>query len=876
MRAADITSEQSRAIYSRCPNICVSAAAGSGKTGVLARRYVRIIAETLAEQGDSSNPFSRILVITFTDKAAREMRARIASELGRSDLDALQNKLQDAYISTIHSFCARLLREYPLESALSPGFTVLSELEAARLLRASSMAVLDKVLASPRQFPEISSLISTMLRSRSNEGMNTLHAIAEEAERLLKAARGRGVGTLPLRRRITHSRESSSLTPGRQFAAEFKALKEAAALNGSEALYMASADAEQRLRQSPPQSLSGALQHARIALQRTESAYIPEAITDQRAELLKRLDEAIVVLEQEDASGIACLQMLDFVNAIVHEYDNRRMLAGSLDTEDLQLRCAYLLEGSPSIRLRCCERFRHIMVDEFQDTDPLQARIIEMLHPGLMEINREYSNTDVSQNSLFLVGDVRQSIYGFRGAEPGIFQQVQALFRSGATGYECIELTDNFRSRPELLEFTSLVFDTVPELGLPAPARMYSGRSFLANESGAPLIDLIMSQGLSRQQYGESEAEALAAYIYSLVSEQKVCISAESDPRFGEPIAWNDVMVLFRSLSDAEIWRAAFQRHGVPVQLPAVNHTMLQSLEVSDLIDALALIAYPNDDLALLTVLRSPFAGISASGLARIVYRAEKIPGNARTALIECLNDKFLTEPDFTACAAILEALHFCQQDRNSVRPALLLERMLRITQYEHRLMHRPGGAAMARNVRRFAELVAEEYFDIQDIASLVSTLREVQMLEGIDVGSDDNGLGAGVRFLTIHAAKGLEAPVTAIADLSRSLLARTSTLFDADMRTGEMGCKISGKMDAAYRQISDRKLEAEREEMKRLLYVGITRARERLILCGNLGRNRGFNWADMLGKTLGLQPDFQEGTQIVSTLPVQMHRHGQ
>jgi ATP-dependent helicase/nuclease subunit A len=856
MRAAEITPEQSRAIYSRCPNICVSAAAGSGKTGVLARRYVRIIAETLAEQGESSNPFSRILVITFTDKAAREMRARIASELHRSGLGALDQQLSDAYISTIHSFCARLLREYPLESDLSPGFGILSDAEAARLLRSSTMALLDRALLAGTDNAGVTGLIASVLRGARGSGLDALTGLAMEAERLLKAARGGGVSIAAMHALLQRKGRSESLTPGSQLQPLLKNLQSSASASGAEEVYIAASRAENLLRHRP---LSESLEGAAVMLNGPFYGPMPEPLSEMLSSVKQALSSAYWELENEQQSRSACLKMLAFTASVDSEYESARRIADALDTEDLQLRCAEMLASSAAMRAHCSERFQHILVDEFQDTDPLQARIIDMLHPGLLEQQSQKKDANVSQNSLFIVGDVRQSIYGFRGADPGIFQRIQRLFKQAGAPYEFIELADNFRSRPEILTFASMVFDASQSTALPAPARMISGRDFDALDS-TPVIDLLLSQDLSRQQYASSEARALAAHIHALITRQRVAITATSDTQYGRPAMWKDVMVLFRSLGDAEIWRHAFISHGIPVLMPPAARAPLRSPEIEDLLRALTLIAYPHDDTALLAALRSPFASLSLHSLTVILSKTAQIPGNAATALESCLHDKLLTEPDYTACAGFVEALHFCQQDRNSVMPAVLVERFLRLSGYEAKLNRLPEGAAMAENVRRFAEFVTTEYSEVSDFVSLLGILQELRSLDEVEINSEDTGDAEGVRFLTIHGAKGLEAPIVAVADLSRSLLSPGSFLFEANLQTMEIGSKITCTADDTYRHISECKMAETREEMKRLLYVAMTRARERLILCGNLGRNRGFNWADLVCSALGIAPDTPDG----------------
>jgi ATP-dependent helicase/nuclease subunit A len=505
------------------------------------------------------------------------------------------------------------------------------------------------------------------------------------------------------------------------------------------------------------------------------------------------------------------------------------------------------------------------------------VRILKLLHPEGIEDGAigNFSDTSVSLNSLFVVGDVRQSIYSFRGADPAIFQELYTRFQNApqSADYDLISLTHNFRSRPEILALVAAVFDTDAKHALPARAEMTAGQDYAP--APMPCIDFLLSHDLARQQYAESEAAALAAHLRRLVDSKQITIAGSRDDASREPITWNDVMVLFRSLADIQPWVKAFEDAGIPVNATSADRHLLQSTAVCDLLDFMTAVLHPHDDIALLTVLRSPFAGISAHSVAKLLLCAGKKQGEIYSALLSCIHDKSLTPSDLTASQGILEALHQAQFDSAFISPVELFERVLRLTRYEQKLRALPEGAAEAENVRRFVQFLIAEDSEDYEIEVVVRKVRELQELELREVGDRRSEQNSGVRFLTIHAAKGLEAPVVALADLSRSLLARDADLFTSDLNAMKIGTRITGTPDATYASLLETHLERDSEEMKRLLYVALTRAREHLILCGNIGRNRGFNWADMIFSALGIGQNTPEGEIRLPNVTATLLRHG-
>ncbi len=931
------TDMQRRAIDTDGSDICVAAGAGSGKTGVLVERFVRLITDSKAELLPPAQRarVDQILVITFTEKATKEMKTRIVHALNRLELLEERRQVETAYISTIHGFCSRLLQENPFEAGVDPQFKVLDDVQSRRLMRQSFETIVSSAYAANQ--PEIAELVAlTQTARRTNEsGGEPLGILAQAVESVIAKMRGAGK---TLRQVEMHWRDGPDATAARSLEpvwslltpllTEISAATEAlqslregllgAARNACDALL------EQAACLHPASNTLevtlGALEEVYKTVGKATPRQVSTPLDMELMRLMQRIrihcEEAkemfgLASMREENAQQ-ACHSLWGLVAAVWKEYDAAKRRRGALDTEDLQEEGVRLLLKSPIVRLRYQRRFRHLMVDEFQDTNPLQMRLIKLLHvegeqsskkdkslasqvealersatsqhkfkatpnndktenahqPDLGMLNK----TTVPPNHLFVVGDVQQSIYGFRHADSRLFRDMEQRYREDNTGTH-VPLFVNFRSRPEILKTVETVFKQVWR-DEPTPfVPLTPGADFSPKNS--PSLEILATQSLSRREYVRLEAEALAGRVQRMVEEHELTLTRQDDPRHGQPVAYKDIAILLRGLTDVQKYEEAFARRGVPYFVVGGGRGYYARHEIRDLLNVLTVVDTPLDDIACAAALRSPIVGVSTDTLYHLMQtidqstisrnRIQKSPGaTAKKSsgteahlypAIEIVfkrNDLPLEELNkLRMFVDVIEALRR-QEDRLPV--GHLLERLITQTHYDARLLCRPGGRRRLANVRKLLQMAnAEPVMGVRDFARRLRDLNKDSLSEREGDAPTEEEAADVVRIMTIHGAKGLEFPVVILADLARGLLIPERGLFACAPELFALGTRLGGEPNMVYKAIDKQRQQADKKEMARLLYVAMTRAREHLILCGNIGRNYGFNWADGLFQLLGI-----------------------
>ena len=879
--AREFTTEQRRAIETLDRDVVVAAGAGSGKTGVLVERFVSIIRRTLGAELPQAQKagVENILVITFTEKATKEMKQRIVTELNRGHLVAERRQVETAYISTIHGFCSRLLQENPFEAGVDPEFRVLDEKQARQLLRQA----FDQVIA--RAYAQKDHAITALLEAGQTERQygdtgEPLQALAEGLEAVLGKLRGAGRSRSDLERHWRAGPENAAvsseipiwslLTPLQRELQAVRATLEAAQPH---ALGTAKLLLETLL--AAGHATDGSADNLKQTLPRLEAAY--KALTNQRPRLgatrqemelaqifgrLKALCEGVQTLflltsGNDEEQARLCYHLWGLALAVWETYDEAKAVRGSLDNDDLQAEGVRLLETSPTVRDRYRRQFRHLMVDEFQDTNALQMRLLELLH-----VDAKNTDTSVSRNFLFVVGDVQQSIYAFRNADPSLFRTLERRYREHGIGTH-VQLAANFRSRPEILQVVAKVFGEAWRQEETPYVPLTPGAAFDAKP--IPSLELLLTEGVYRRDYVTLEAEALAARIERLVEDRELSLTAQSDPRCGEPVAYRDIAVLFRALTDIQKYEEAFARRGLPCFVVGGGRGYYARPEIRDLVNVLTVLQTPMNDVALAATLRSPFVGVemdSLTRLSRLAYendRAENAPtpeagsnGALYPALYRMQEDPNFPPTEAAKLKTFVEILDRLRAHQDRLPVGHLLERLISETLYDARLLCRPNGRRRVANVRKLLQIANSDV--TMGIAEFIYRVRDMERLtarEG-DAPTEEEAADV-VKFLTIHSAKGLEFPVVVLADLSRNLVVPERGLFVCDPPTFAIGTRIGGEPNRTYRALAQQREEADRKEYDRLLYVAMTRAREHLILCGNLGRNRGTTWANSLFTTLGV-----------------------
>ena len=758
----------------------MSAGAGTGKTTVLVERF----AEAVCEQGLDVDS---LLVITYTERAAGELRSRIRDRLVEAGRQELARELDGAWISTIHGFCLRLLKAHPFAAGLDPRFRVLDESQG-RVLRSEAFeAALASFCADGR--PERLRLLATYGTAGLRRMLTSVYETLRSAGRDLVLELGERPS---LEERLGELREAASCLAADDSATELQRAAAASALD-----LQARADALVDL--SPLRAHGERAASYEEARKAAQQAALDELAARDR-DLLQEL-------------------LQDFAS----EYAAAKDRESALDFEDLQLRARDLLRDHPELREREALRFRSIMVDEFQDTNRLQTELIDLLRHG------------AGETGIFFVGDEFQSIYGFRHADVGVFRERRAAAPS------LLALTRNYRSRPEVLAVVNHLFGA--DFGEGFQPLAASGE-FPDPVFGGP-VELLVTDKPSYAEDGPHWRRAEARHIARRVRELV-------DTGAAEP---GEIVLLFAAGTDAEWYEDELRAAGLPTYR-ATGKGYFGQQQVVDLLAYLRLLHNRYDDEALLTVLASPFVGVSTDALVLIRRAAGKRPIFAG---LERGVPPSLDSEDARLVAAFRQRYERLCEAATRLSLERLCEQILVEHDYDLAVLAQWDGRRRYANLRKLARL-ARSYEELRgpDVEVFVRFVREQEAAGSVEreAVAEEEGAGA-VRLLTIHAAKGLEFKVVVVADAGRDKAppAPDEILCLADGRFGfRVAHPVSGDRRGAfgYDEVREaRRLEEEAERL-RLYYVAMTRAQERLLVSGAVDPGKEADARTPIGWVLG------------------------
>ena len=865
------TAGQREAVSSwRRGDICVMAGPGSGKTRVLVERFRWLVAEK------GVDPRS-ILAITFTEKAANNMRERLVNSAVEDA--AARQAFQRAPISTIHAFCAQMIREHALEIGLDPEFSVMEEWEFALERRRMIEEVLERMHtdqpAATEQF------------LRSFPGFD-VHGTIERIYESMRASDGTPFAEAPSQASdnewMRHLEELRRLLPSPEldeFAGRLDTVESAA-------------KEELALLDELAQFLDGL------------SAAGPgqEALDSLRQSSLPRR-RAVVV----DSLHQPCREWLAAAVKLVEEsYAARKRSVAKLDFNDLERFAVRLLENRPQLR----KRFPHVLVDEFQDTNPIQSKLISLLRPsvdgrqsqrGVRALSDEEGSSGQplpygrgsdegaseeralfavgdgrqpergewapldeeggsgqplphgrgsgegasgegasGEGALFAVGDINQSIYGFRHAAPEVFRRYRGDLK--AHGGHIVELQENFRSRPDILSAVEVIL--AGEDGID-PRSLVASRNFGPKEM--PSVEVLFVRHLVKEAVLRQEALHVAARIAQLRRELRVGKAARA-PK------WSDFAVLLRTRKLIEEFAAGFRQAGIPYQLSA-GRGFYDAPEVRDLTHFLRILVNPRDEISMAAVLCSPLVGITDGAMLRLKENADNLADGL-------LSDTNQEPEDQVRLEKFRRQLEKFRQTRDDVSPNLLLSRIIAETGYETCLWSQPTGGHQVANIRKFSELLRrvsqKSGLSFDQVVARVEELRVTESPEA-EAAVHDEAADA-VHVMTLHAAKGLEFPIVFLAALNRRSRGMTG---DAGYHaTRGIGAKwkdpLTGEPtdDPVFAAIRSAVVRREAEETNRLFYVAMTRAEEHLVLSASCGQLvRATQWAKLIRDKLRL--DFKQ-----------------
>ncbi len=833
MNRPELNVQQDSVVSTRGGELFVSAGAGSGKTRVLAERFAAMV--LAGEEPGSSAALDRILLITYTDKAAAELSQRVRRVFLEHRRPDLARRVDEAWISTIHGFCARIVRRHALDLGIDPGFAVLADPDVGVVRSAAFDAAVRRAMDGERVAELVAAYSLEAVRNAAMSAYDQVRAMGRDTEDL----------RLPPEPDLTGAVRTFA-SEARKLIDDLRLMEPTATIDGNvaalEALTLVLRDLE------APRGLS--LQEAAGAIHEAASAssFAKRGSAEAKA-LAEAAAESVAALDGQAAETLArgyAAALVDLTRAFAETYDGMKAARGVLDFEDLQLLTRGLFTSRPEVARRYAAAFDTVMVDEFQDANELQ---LEALLP-------------VARDTLCTVGDDKQSIYGFRFADVGLFRSRRE--RLAATGAPCVALPVNYRSHPELLETFNALF------GSPA----FFGDDFLCLEAGRDRGWLTQwPEGRPRTEvllvehdgwdvpWREAEATVLARRLHSLVREGV----AEA----------GDIVVLLRQMTQAQVYAAALRREGLDVLVES-GGGFFESREVDDLRALVRMLGNPGDDEAVLGVLAGGFGAVSDDALCLLAKRQGRLW--SATAEPEAAG---LSGRDARVVALIHETVARlrAEQGRRSLADSLLDAcETLGYTADADRAHERPTVWA---NVRKFVRIADEfERTSPGDPGAFLEYLkvRELHMKREKQ-GSIADGRTGAVRIMSVHAAKGLEFPVVVFADLAHKARTRTEpsiVLKDGGGPVLAMKLPADNEGKRAATPSFERLVAVDdalgEEEAKRLFYVACTRAEEALIMCGTAALDKppaGSTALDRLRRALGnLQSPLLPNTAVTLVRP--------
>jgi ATP-dependent exoDNAse (exonuclease V) beta subunit len=832
-------------------SILVEAGAGSGKTAVMAGRIAAMLAEGVA-------PHS-IAAVTFTELAASELLSRvrefladlsagtIATELrvalpdglsqAHSDnLAAASTAIDEITCSTIHGFCQRLIKPYPAEADIDPGASVMDRNQADLMF----LEIVDGWLRE-RLSGSQGGVLAEMVLQSPGETVAIIHKIAEN-----------------LRRRPTLSAPTVSpiegrLTTFRQAAADF-----AGFMNGLAATDPETVTIVERLSEmaagvaNGPDPASPAGLVSLLALRPhpdlctkagTFASYRKKgkwAAAAKQAGLSKadgdRLNDgaethytaccdAWVALAQA-ASGHALAALIEEARPILQRYRDHKRASAQLDFDDLIFAARDLLRDHEAVRGSLGQRFAHVLVDEFQDTDPLQTEIFWRLCGEPVNGDADWTRFRIRPGALFLVGDPKQAIYRFRGADVGAYVQARDAFRAQDPG-SLLSISTNFRSCASILTFVNERFEAVlsadGQPGFTALDPFHDDRDGLC----VAAFDIAVadeSRKASAEQQRDAEADAVAELCARLIESHPIIDRRSGVERACQP---GDIALL--APTGAELWRyeEALERRGIPVATQA-GKGLFRRQEIQDLIALTRVLADRRDTLALGALLRGPLVGLTEEELLDIIWalpRSEEEPDRI-PRLDLSIDPAVIAHP---LARDIIQRLQSLSRRGNSTTPHALLSQAVDVMRVRPLLLERHRGQAeralanvdlylslstsyAVRGLRAFAEAMAAAWSD------------EARAVEGRPDAQEE-----AVALFTMHAAKGLEWPIVIPVNTMTSVMAPDSAVIDRQRET--FYCPVLGVAPEGYETARQAEKEELDRERIRLWYVAATRARELLVL---------------------------------------------
>ncbi len=578
-----LTPEQERAIARRDRSLMVRAGAGTGKTTVLVERFVQaVVKDGVAVES--------VLAITFTEKAAAEMKARVRARFMELGLRDEARAAEGAWISTIHGFCSRVLRTHALSAGIDPAFRVLDELESERVATDAFDAALGAFMGEGED-PQRIEMVAAYTPDRLRDMVRTAYARLR--------SRGERRPSLEEARPVEPAGERAALEAAARAAlVELGGLAASASTTAAMKVIERCLDLLGRL---PQHQLAEPADLDKLSFAGRSKA-LCSALCDQYRDAVAAYS-ALCTARREYLDHTMLRVLLDLYGERYEEGKRRR---SGLDFEDLELIARDLLAANAGLREQYAERFVHVLVDEFQDTNPLQNELLEQL----------------GRDNLFRVGDERQSIYGFRHADVEVFR---GHWDKAAADGRAESITVNFRSRGEVLDAIDLAFERTWEDFEPL-------REAPGSREGAPALEpcvelLVTDRHKKRwdEALGTEDpfGQAMRTATPWRAAEARLLARRVEEIASEGGFEWRDIVLLLRATTHMAYYERALEERGIPTHVVGGRGYWSQQ-QVADLRHWLSALANPLDELAVYSVLASPLAGLSLDAVALIGLEARR------------------------------------------------------------------------------------------------------------------------------------------------------------------------------------------------------------------------------------------------------------
>ena len=821
--------------------LVVEAAAGTGKTTALVERILSLLSSGKAT-------LDSLVAVTFTEKAAGEMKLRLREEIEKARraaeptekarLDHALTELEAAHIGTIHAFCADLLRERPVEAKVDPLFEMASEDESERLYDEAFTRWFQEALGHPGE-----GIARVLRRASQRDQDGPRHALRKAGRTLVDQ---RDFPTPYERPDFDRKAAIDGVVERLRSLGEYapKGYQEGWLTKGLHEIRRAVQEFDRRESTFAKRDHDAVEASLRVLVRHKcwgwkgsgqwfnrAEGILRDDVLKERAETKEALGH---VLDAADADLSACLFRelwgTGGKGGVVSAYEELKARAGKLDFLDLLVLTRDLLRDDPKVRAELQKRFSHLLVDEFQDTDPLQAEILLLLAANDPSIS-DADEAKVVPGKLFLVGDPKQSIYRFRRADVSLYERIKERFL--AEGARLVHLVTSFRSAPSIQEFVNSAFAPVMKTNAARSQAEYVPLApFREEPTGRPTI-IGLPAPLPYGDYGkivhwkieESLPDAVGAFVDWLLNQSGWTVTERGSTE-SVPVTSRHVCLLFKRL----------QSFGNDVTRPYVRQLEVRRIphvlvggksfhdreEVIALRSALSAMEWPDDTLSVYATLRGPYFAISDDAILAFKHTQKHLhPLRKRENLTE------LTKPVGDALG-ILGELH---KKRNRRPIADSIGQLLEKTRAHAGVAIWPAGDQALGNILRLLDMARRyEQGSVTSFRAFVSRLEEDAERGGaneapvVEEGTD------GVRIMTVHKAKGLEFPIVILCDPTANGTFREPSRY-VDSKKKLWAVPLCG---ATPKELLDRKAEIlaeDAEEALRLLYVATTRARELIVV---------------------------------------------